>query len=141
MTLLLRHRMFADHYQFYVFDSDSGPCSVTEQWSSEAVKRGYLVGRHAIHVGTKAHLNDHRVDLYLSHSPATRDGAEVFHELSIDLSSGKVRLSSPAYIDTDEPEAILPPGPYEVFIRGFNLGVETEDELEDDEYLARSDLD
>lgn len=137
-----RHRIFADHYQFYVFDSDTDPYAVDEQWSDEVLKKGYLQGKNSIHVVTIGDFNDHAVTIHKGASSEVlpEGGHDVITEITIN--SGKVRLSSPAYDRDDEPEFNIGAGVYKLTIRCLNSGKEDPDavDLEDQEFFKLEHL-
>jgi len=140
MKLLIEHQIFADHYQFYVFDGDLSPYENMEKWSDEAVKKGYISGSHAIGIGTVAHFNNHRVNVYINDYIRENSKADITHNHELTITSGTIKLTSPAYTKTEEPKSTIPNGVYNVTIIGFNLGKEDEDDLSDEELLQRDDL-
>jgi len=133
-----QHRIFADHYQFYVFDSDTDPYAVNEEWSDEVIKKGYLQGKNCIHIVTVGDFNDHAVTI---HKGAPSEGLPVGgHDATteITLESGKIKLSSPAYGSDDEPEFDIGYGVFKITVRSLNSGVEdpdTVEDLEDEEFF------
>ncbi|WP_282109626.1 hypothetical protein [Shewanella algicola] len=126
-----QHRIFVDHYQFYVFDSDTDPYEVDEEWSDDVLKKGYLQGKSSIHVVTVGDYNDHAVTIHKG-SPSEvlpEGGHDAITEITIN--SGKVKLSSPAYGHNDEPEFNIGSGVYKLTIRSLNSGKEDPDAVED----------
>lgn len=126
-----QHRIFADHYQFYVFDGETDPHEIDEEWSDEIIEKGYLQGKSSIHVVTIGDYNDHAVSIHIG-SPS-EDLPEGGHDATteINIESGKVKLSSPAYGSDDEPEFDIGPGVFKITIRSLNSGVEEPDAVED----------
>ncbi|QTN41447.1 hypothetical protein [Marinobacter salsuginis] len=138
-----QHRIFADHYQFYVFDSLADPLAVDEEWSEEVVKRGYLKGRSSIHIVTVGDYNDHAVSIHLGRPEEAlpEGGHDATTEIKIE--SGKVKLSSPAYVSGEEPVFHVGSGVFELTIRSLNLGKEDPDaaeELDDRDFFKLAHL-
>lgn len=138
-----QHRIFADHYQFYVFDSDSDPYAVDEEWSDEVLKKGYLQGKNSIHVVTIGDYNDHAVAIHNgAPSEALPEGGhDAIAEITIN--SGKVKLSSPSYGRDNEPEFTIGVGVYKLTIRSLNSGKEDPyavENLEDQEFFKLEHL-
>lgn len=140
MQRLLQHRVFADHYQFYIFDSNRSAYDTLTPWDNGAVEKGYSVGKSTLGIFTVGHMNDHRVDIFMVDNVPDKGASERFHILEMDLPSGKMKITSPAYLESDEPIVEVAPGRYRVFVRAHNLGHESEDELPDEEHLSRLDL-
>jgi len=126
-----QHRIFADHNQFYVFDAESDPYDIQDEWSNEIIRKGYLRGKRSIHVVTVGSYNDHAVSIHLGRpdQDIPEDGHEITTEIIID--SGKIRLSSPAYSIHEQPEYSIGFGVFELTIRSLNSGVEDPDNVED----------
>lgn len=138
-----QHRIFADHYQFYVFDSEADPYQVGDEWSDEVIKKGFIQGKYSVHIVTVGDCNDHAVVLYLG--GPRNDLPEGCHDAiaEIRIDSGKVKLSSPAYGRDTEPEFNINPGIYKLTIRTLNPGVEDPDAVEgisDDEFFGLKHL-
>lgn len=57
--------MFADHYQFFIYDSECDPYEIDDEWSEEIIRKGYLQGVNSIHVVSTGDFNDHAVAVYL----------------------------------------------------------------------------
>ncbi len=131
-----QHRVFADHYQIYVFDSQTDPYEIDEEWTNEAIKKGYLKGTSSIHIVTIGYYNDHAVSIHLGRP--TEELPEGAHDAvtEIKIESGKVKLSSPAYAKEEEPVFEVGSGVFELTIRSLNQGEEDPDavgELEDED--------
>ena len=139
-THLSGFRVFADHYQFYLHDESVEPYEVDEQWNDLAVARGSIAGKSVIHIGTKAHLNDHWIDIFAGSPPDGHD-AEIVHKLSLDLPSGRLKLSTMSP-DPSDPVFNFAPGNHQLTILGFNRGMEDDasHELDDAAFSARRDL-
>lgn len=132
-----QHRIFADHYQFYVFDSETDPHEIDEEWSDEIIKKGYLQGRSSVHVVTVGDYNDHAISIHIGcpSKELPEGGHDATTELTIE--SGRIRLSSPAYGREEEPEFDIGRGVFELTIRSLNSGSEDPGTVED---LADSDF-
>jgi hypothetical protein len=130
-------RIFADHYQFFVYDGDSNPFDPLPLYSEETVVRGWTRTERAVAFSTVSHLNDHRLDVFYGKPPALagHDRATI-HGLHL-------RLGSLALYDTEDQElASLSPGNYAIVMVAYNLGAEQsmeEDELSDEDFLQRDD--
>ena len=126
-----QHRIFADHYQFYVFDSKSDPHDINEEWSEEVIKKGYLQGLSSIHIVTIGDYNDHAVSIHAGSPEKTLSEGD--HEVFTDIviKSGKVKLSSPAYSNEEEPEYEIGKGAFKLTIRSLNIGIEDPDAIEE----------
>ncbi|MGO2010994.1 MAG: hypothetical protein ACTH7Q_02600 [Pseudoalteromonas sp.] len=126
-----KHRIFADHYQFYVFDSEADPHDIDEKWSDEVLKKGYLKGKSSVHIVTAGDYNDHAVTIHKGRpsEKVPKDGHDAVTEITI--KSGKLKLSSPAYGSEDEVEFNIGSGIFELTIRSLNLGSEEPDTVED----------
>lgn len=142
-------RVFADHYHFYLYDSDVEPCDDMPDWDDTALDRGYIANPRVIHVGTRAHLNDHWLEIWLAEAkPATGDADRVFSR-SVEVSSGKLAVAGPMDPDQEILEIAVDPGVYSVQVEAFNLGVdayslgELDDadvEPSDEDIAARADI-
>ncbi len=62
------YRIFADHYQFYIYDSDYDHYSDERlNWVSATAKDfGYISTEKAIYVKTVSDLNDHRIRVFIN---------------------------------------------------------------------------
>jgi hypothetical protein len=130
-------RIFAGHYQFFVYDADANPFDPLPDYSEEAVERGWTRTERSIAFLTRAHLNDYRLDLYLGRPPALKgcDRATI-HVLR--LTSGRLAIHS----TEGHLLAKLEPGYYTLVMAAYNLGAEQSFEeavLPDDVFLARTE--
>lgn len=73
MQLLAEFRLFADHYQFFVYDAAVDPCpdsfySDPDEKRSDigSDRQGFVTNGTTICFGTDAHLNDHWVEVFSS---------------------------------------------------------------------------
>jgi hypothetical protein len=144
MKKIYSGRIFADHYQFYIFDSKENYFEDMQDWNEENSKQGYISNGRTIYLGTKAHLNDHWLNVYLSESTPSFDDCDRALSLNIQISSGVLGIAT----TLDEVARItLNKGAYISYILGFNLGVDqdsledmNEEPLSDEELEKRADL-
>lgn len=145
--LALVARIFADHYQFYLYDEGFEHYEEPNlNWQSgQKLEFGYMAVPRAIYVSTVAHLNSHRVRVYVGDRPHEAYERVVTSNLSIE--SGVLLIAAP----TDLPEDILKvqvkPGDYECFVCSSAVGVDELDKepdrdepLSDEEFLKRDDF-
>jgi hypothetical protein len=130
-------RVFADHYQFFVYDGDSNPFDPLPSYSEETVARGWTRTERALSFATVGVLNDHRLDVFFR-KPPTLVGYDraTIHGLNL-------RLGALGLHDTEDQElARLSPGDYAIVMVVYNLGAEQsaeEEELSDEAFLQRDD--
>lgn len=145
--LLDTYRVFADHYQFYLYDSEFDHYS-DERLAfvdSTALEFGYRGCERAIYVSTVAGLNDHRVRVYLDQTP--EGSYERRFEWDISIPSGTMVISSPAYTPDEEEQISLPAGDYRMVICSSAIGVDEltdgpsgDDPMEDEEFFTHDDF-
>lgn len=143
-------RVFADHYQFFLLDSQADPFTDMPEWSEDAVKCGYVANEKVIHIKTYAHLNDHWVDVFLSDSPPPQKRADQALTVNLNINSGCLLIMSSIDQDEEIYSVKVPAGKYTVHVFIHNLGADKftqdgineseDDELSDDEIEARYDL-
>ena len=142
-------RVFADHYQFYVLDSDADMFEGMPDWSDETVARGFIANEKVLAVGTKAHFNDHWVELWTSASAPETAGHDRAFAVDLSLPSGHLAITGLADTAEEVHRIPVPPGAYTVHVLASNLGIDrssgdsgdSEDtELTDEELKARTDL-
>jgi len=140
-------RTFADHYQFYVYDSEHDHYSDKElDWqTSEKKEYGYLAVEKAIYVSTVASLNDHRVRVFVEDYP--KEKYERQFKWKLDLPSGKLVLSAPANSEEDDVFIEVEPGRYQVFVCSNSIGKdmfsyehEYDEEMGDEEYFKHDEF-
>ena len=140
-------RVFADHYQFYIFDSLHDHASDAQLNSSGGGKLpfGYLASERAIYVSTVAHLNTHRVRVFIDELPSQEYERTFVTRLLVDGSG--VTLSAPACPPEEELTIPIAPGAYRVHVCSRNIGIDELDvlpegaeELSDEEFLIREDI-
>jgi hypothetical protein len=130
-------RIFADHYQFWIYDGEKNPFEPLLDYTDESVERGWARSAHAISFGTRAHLNDHRLDVFLCNSNPRLIGYDraTVHPLTVS--------SRLAIHDTEEALSVdLPKREYSLVMAAYNLSKEPsfdEEKLDDDAFLRRLD--
>ena len=130
-------RVFADNFQFYVYDPSKDPFEPMPEIDDEQSKRGWTRNENSIWYFTVGELNDHRVDIFLGDTFQENSEAErlLVHNLSIESGSFAI------YDHEEDSKVEVPAGDYAVYLQAFNLGVEDDDEeLEDEEFFKRDDL-
>lgn len=154
MLLLASGRIFAEHYQFIVFDSATNPFDNDfPDWNEQSSKLGYCARANAVFVGTVAHLNDHWVEVWLSEKSPNLDPAERVVALPFKVLSGAVFINN--IMDIGYEDGIrfsLEPGHYTLYVLAYNLGKDQfevdgfesdpddDQPLSDQELAAREDL-
>ncbi len=131
-------RVFADNFQFYIYDPSKDPFEPMPALEEPESRRGWTRNDNSIWYFTVGELNDHRVDIYLADAYEECPSAErlLVHNLS-------VKKALAVYDHEEESTVEVPSGDYAVYLRAFNLGVEEEGEdedVEDDAFLLRDDL-
>lgn len=129
MQLLTEFRIFADHYQFYVYDTEVEPspesfCFEPDEHRSDlgSYRQGYLTNGETIFFGTDAHLNVHWIEVYSSPQVPDFGEAERVIALPLKVDSGKVGITN--LLSMSEPIKIVfvEPGVWTVYLLAFNLG-------------------
>lgn len=137
MNKVFTGRIYADYYQFYLFDGNEYYAEDMPGWDEENVSKGYISNGRIIYLGTRAHFHNHWLDVYLSDQTPSFDECERALSLNLKITSGKLGIASPldtiADIDIKE-------GSYIAYILAFNLTKEDENELSDEELEQRTDL-
>lgn len=141
------YRIFTDHYQFYIYDSDYDHYSDERlNWVSAIAKDfGYISTEKAIYVKTVSDLNDHRIRVFINQEPSI--SYERVFSSNIELESGKLIVSAPA--NDEENDFVLPlePGSYKISVCGNSIGkdmfsfdTEYYEEMEDSEYFKHDEF-
>ena len=138
-TLIRSFRLLADHGQFYAHDASIDPWDSLPTITEEVTRRGWARSEHAVHYYTVGNLWDFRLDLYQAQEPPTLDGADRVLAHTLLLPTGVLTVGNPIADDNVLTYA-LRPGEYALYLRAFHLGAESAEELNDDEFLGRSDL-
>lgn len=143
-------RVFANHYQFYLLDSNADPATDMPKWTDAATECGYVSNDQAIGVGTRAHLNDHWVELYFDDDAPDTSGYDRAFHVDLQIASGRLSVQGLADMEDEVYSVDVPNGKYRVHVLAANLGVdqfstgeineEDDQELTDDELAARKDL-
>jgi hypothetical protein len=122
-TGTIKKRIFADYYQFYIFDAKNGDEALPEMTRAN-VARGYGVTRAAAFIGTRAHSNDHEVVLREASEPPKVPRCDRALVLTLEVASG--RLCVAGLPDLGAPRIVLsvPPGRHDLYVFAFSLGVD-----------------
>jgi hypothetical protein len=133
-----RLRVFADHYQFLLFDPAADPFRPLPQINEATTRQGWTRNEHALWIFTRAHYNDHRLDVSLADQYRTDPTAarQTVHNLR--LPGGLLAL----FEHPGDVRFRVPPGAYRVYCRTYNLGSEDPDGmagLSDDEFFRHSE--
>lgn len=128
MRLLTEFRIFADHYQFFVYDVETEPLpesffSDPDDYRSDigSYRQGYITDGKTICFGTVAHLNDHWIEVYSSPQAPDFGQAERVIALPLKVASGRVGITDLLYLH--EPKEIsINSGVWTVYLLAFNLG-------------------
>lgn len=129
MQLLTEFRIFADHYQFFVYDAEIDPCpksfySDLDEHRSDlgSYRQGYITNGRTICFGTDAHLNVHWIEVYSSPQVPNLGRAERVIALPLKIDSGKVGITNLSYLNEPIKEVSLNSGVWTVYLLAFNLG-------------------
>jgi hypothetical protein len=144
---MLTKRIFASHYQFYIFDSNFDDfLNPRLDWmEAEREKFGYLSTKNAIYVSTVADLNDHRLRVFLEQTPS--NNYERIYERNLLLESGVLVISAPANDEADDLKINLQKGVYKIFVCSNSIGKDMfsyehdyEEEMSDEEYFEHDEF-
>ena len=129
-------RVFADHYQFWVYDSEHNPFESLPEYTDESVNRGWQRTPYAISFSTRAHLNDHKLDVFFCETQPDLNEADRVTSHPMSINSG-LNIH-----DTEDSfKCVLAEGEYTLILAAYNLGKEqdhSEEELEDNEFFLRT---
>ncbi|MEI4550233.1 hypothetical protein [Pseudoalteromonas spongiae] len=98
------YRIFADHYQFYIYDYDHYSNERLNWVSATAKDFGYISTEKAIYVKTVSDLNDHRIRVFINQEPSI--SYEQVFSSNIEFESDKLIVSAPA--NDEENDFVLP---------------------------------
>lgn len=140
-------KIFADHYQFYIFDAEFDHYSEPRlDWSQpDRLEYGYLATERAIYVSTVADLNSHRLRVFQNESP-TQQYERIF-SVELEIEGNAIQVSAPA--NSPEDDLIIPvsPGHYLISVCSNHVGIDeltvlpdNEEPLSDEEFLSREDI-
>ncbi|MGC1396620.1 MAG: hypothetical protein WA828_20345 [Coleofasciculaceae cyanobacterium] len=138
MHQLFSGRIFADHYQFYILDSDPDFYDKMPVWNEENSRKGYITNGRTIYVGTRATFHDHWLDLYLSDNTPSFEECERALALNLNIVSGELEITTTT--GDSEANISLTKGAYIVYVLAFNLGIDSEDYLSDQELENSTDV-
>lgn len=139
-------RMFADHYQLHIYDSNYDHYNDPRlQWNdTNRGEFGYLATERAIYVSTVADLNDHRMRVYLNQLPSTEYERVFVRELVV--TSGILVFSGIADTEDEKVRVSLEPGKHRIHVCGNSIGkdeysydIDAQD-LSNDEYFKHDEF-
>src|SRR5450756_2327202 len=145
--LLVTTSIFADHHQFYVFDSNFDHFKDPDLvWTaSRSLAYGYLASKRAIYVSTVASLNLHRLRIFLNEAPVLKYERVFSSDLLI--TSRVLKISAPANAPEDDVQIHLPCGAYRVSVCSSAIGVDErvlypdrDEPMSDEELFTHDDL-
>ncbi|BAU13300.1 hypothetical protein LEP3755_38390 [Leptolyngbya sp. NIES-3755] len=129
MQLLAEFRLFADHYQFFVYDAAVDPCpesfySDPDEKRSDlgSYRQGFVTNGTTICFGTDAHLNDHWIEVFSSVQIPDFGQAERVIALPLKVDSGKVGITNLLYLRKPVKEVTIDAGIWTVYLLAFSLG-------------------
>lgn len=134
MQLLSEFDLFADHYQFFVYDSESEMCPESfyqerddQRSDFGCYEWGFITNGTTINFGTFAHLNCHWIQCYLADQQPDFDQAERVIALPLQINSGKIAIND-LISETPHSEITVTPGLYSVYCLAFNLEIDQDEE-------------
>ena len=139
--------IFADHHQFYVYDSSYDHYGDPRlDWKqAPRLAYGYLATERAVYVSTVAALHTHRLRVFVNQAPGAGYKRVFSADLSID--SGTLAISAPANDREDDVLIDLPAGAYRLSVCSNNLGTDElnvepdrDEPLDDEAFLQRDDI-
>ena len=144
MKKLFSGRIFTDHYQFYISDAKADLLEKSLDWmANDNAKREYISNGKTIYLGTRANLNDHWLNVYLSDRQPNFNDCERALAFNLTIESGQLVIASSiediALID-------IPSEHYVVYILAYNLGVdqlflnEADEDLRDAQFEQMADF-
>ena len=157
MERLAGFRISADHYQYFVYDSEAEPCPEffyeepdgARETGVGSYEQGYVSDGLSICVCTSAHLNTHWIEVFRSDAQPDIGKSERIIVLPLEISSGRACFTQ---LVSFEPDCTvhLSPGRYDVYVMAFSLDRDRlndptkpsdwlEHPLTDEELAARTD--
>ena len=116
----------------------------------ECVARGFIANQHVMGISTRAHLNDHWLEVWLGHT--TPDVSSFDRAISSDISfpSGLLEIRGLADSPDEVYQIKVQAGSYSVYVLTSNLGIDqfsteeinqpNDEEMTDQEIESRMDL-
>ena len=128
-------RIVADHAQFYVYDSSLNPFEPFPTITERECRLGWTRNDNSIWYFTASQLWSHRLDIFVAPDPPAPGDSERMLAHNLDLPTGNLEVH-------EQPgcSIFLRPGAYAIYLRAYNLGRQTDEELPDSAFLARDDL-
>lgn len=140
--LVFQERIFASHYQFYIFDKGYEHSENLNWESSPKLDFDYLGDSKSIYVKTLSDLNDHRLRIYNNDKPINKKYERIFKH-SIKCSTGSLIISTPIDTDEDDIKIDLKPGTYTIYVCSSSLGKDFfsydkkyNEDMSDNEYMS-----
>jgi hypothetical protein len=137
MNKILARSIFADHYQFYIYDSTEDYWKSLGDWPDGTSSRGYMSSERAVGIGTVADLNNHWLEVYLSN--IAPDLEECARALAFNFSITSGILSILGLADEEESKINIENGDYVLYILAYNLGVDCR-EMDDEKIEQMTDI-
>jgi hypothetical protein len=134
MNRRFEFKLFADYYQFYLQDENTGG-DLSESWTTEAVDRLLAIAPQTIGVGTVRNMDVPVIVEIVDAAPDvdTSDWDQV-NECSIDIPSGRIVIAGCTDYFPDAARIELSPGPYRARIYYGKLTSLSEDGLVGDDH-------
>ena len=131
-------RIFADHYQFWIYDETENPFEPLPDYTEQTTESGWARNDHSIIILTRAHLNDHRLDVFRAEGIPELDSYDRATIHHLEIKSGDLVI----YGGAEALKIQLVPDIYSIVVATFNLGNEPafdDDMLDDEEFFKRLD--
>ena len=143
---LVTHRVFAESYQFHIYDEsfDHYSCDELAWVEDNRTQYGYLAVDRALYVSTVADLNDHRVRVFLNEDSNAHSFERTFFSI-IEIHSGVLVISGISDLPEEKLVVELEPGTYSIQVCSNAIGkdaysFDTDAEyLEDEEYFTHDE--
>lgn len=137
MNRIFAGRIFADHYQFYILDACENFYESMPDWDEENSRKGYITNGRTIFIGTRAHFNDHWLDIYVGDHTPSFDNCERALAINLNIVSGELVIATTLNSVAKIP---LKKGSYIAYILTSNIGSDSEDYLTDEELEKSTDF-
>jgi hypothetical protein len=132
-------RLLADHGQFFACDASVDPWGFFPDITEDTARLGWARTDAVVYYFTVGQLWDFRLDVFRDEEPPGLENADRVLSHTIRLPTGVLTVGNPV-ADHNLVTLSLEPGEYSLFLRAFNLGVESEEQLTDEEVFSRADL-